>query len=55
MRLAKTNEPMTALSNGNVKPINEGIEVGAPSIARVSTQKILDAFQSSDAEPDDKC
>ncbi len=36
----ETNELVTTLGITNVKPINEATEVGAPSIARVSTQEM---------------
>ena len=47
------NAAATALGTGNVKAINDAIEVVAPSIAGVSSEEMLGAIQSSDEEPDE--
>ena len=47
-----SNEPVTALVNENVEDVNETINVGAPSVAGMTTQEMLDAIQSSDEEPE---
>ncbi len=44
-------ESVIALGIKNVEPMSETIEVGAPSVAGISNQEMLDALQSSDEEP----
>jgi hypothetical protein len=48
----ESNEPATGLVNENVEHVNETIDVGAPSVAGLTTQEMLDAIQSSDEEPE---
>jgi hypothetical protein len=40
------NAAATALGTGNVKAINDAIEVVAPSLAGVSSEEMLGAIQS---------
>ena len=47
----ESNEPVNALVIENVEHVNETIDVGAPSVAGMTTQEMLDAIQSSDEEP----
>jgi hypothetical protein len=47
-----SNEPVTTLGNENVEHVNETISVGAPSVASMTAQEMLDAIQSSDEEPE---
>jgi hypothetical protein len=46
------NEPVTTLVNENVEHVNDTINVGAPSVAGMTTQEMLDAIQSLDEEPE---
>ena len=46
-------ESVIALGIENFEPVSETIEVGAPSVAGISTQEMLDARQSSDEEPEE--
>ncbi len=47
-----SNEPVATLVDGNVEHVNETINVGAPSVAGMTTQEMIDAIQSSDDEPE---
>ena len=48
----ESNEPVTALVNEVVEHVNETINVGAPSVAGMTTQELLDTIESSDEEPE---
>ena len=49
---SKSNEPVTALVNEIVELVNETINVGAPSVAGMTTQELLDTIESLDEEPE---
>ena len=48
----ESNKPVTALVNEVVEHVNETINVGAPSVAGMTTQELLDTIESSDEEPE---